>query len=148
VSLQTFFDNFTLLADAPNSIPLLRELILQLAIEGKLVSQTPSDEPASVLLERIKKREVKVRRKEKKDSTPLFAGEDIEPPFDLPSTWIWARLSDVGHDWGQKKPDVKFTYIDVAAIDNERGSITDEVKLLKPSEAPSRARKLVTDVTQ
>lgn len=141
--LQTFFDNFALLADAPNGIAQLRELILDLAIRGHIVPQYSSDEPASILLERIKKGQVKARRNKQKDSAPLFSVEDIEPPFELPSSWTWVRLSDVGHEWGQKKPDVTFTYIDVAAIDNRRGIITDEIKLLKPDEAPSRARKIV-----
>ena len=142
MSLQTFFVNFGLLADAPNGLAKLRELILQLAVEGKLVRQNPNDESASVLLGRIKTEQDKIRKKKKEPTLPLANG-DRKPPFELPSGWIWARLSDVGHEWGQKKPDVNFTYIDVAAIDNERGIITDEVKLLDPSEAPSRARKIV-----
>ncbi|PAB26122.1 hypothetical protein CC205_25490, partial [Pseudomonas savastanoi pv. nerii] len=46
-------DNLPLLADAPNGIKKLRELILELAVRGKLVPQDPSDEPASELLNRI-----------------------------------------------------------------------------------------------
>ena len=51
--LETFFNNFELLADAPNGVQKLRELILQLAVQGKLVPQDSTDEPASVLLEKI-----------------------------------------------------------------------------------------------
>src|SRR5213593_747776 len=98
---ESFFDNFALLADAPNGVAKLRELILQLAVEGKLVRQNPNDESASVLLGRIKTEQGKVRRNKNKEPTLLLANEDRKPPFELPSSWIWARLSDVGHEWGQ-----------------------------------------------
>ena len=54
MNTETFFQQFELLADAPNGIRKLRELILQLAVQGKLVPQNPDDEPAAVLLEKIK----------------------------------------------------------------------------------------------
>ena len=50
---ELFLKNFAHLADSPDGIKKLRELILQLAVQGKLVTQEPSDEPASILLERI-----------------------------------------------------------------------------------------------
>jgi len=65
MELETFFEQFELLADAPNGVQKLRQLILQLAVQGKLVPQDPNDEPAEVLLERIeaqKKRLVKEGR--------------------------------------------------------------------------------------
>ena len=91
--------------------------ILDLAIRGKLVPQDPNDEPASVLLERIKaeKEELikqgKIKR-DKKESV-IFKGEDNsyyekigndvtciddEIPFDIPPTWNWCRLGTIG-DW-------------------------------------------------
>jgi type I restriction enzyme S subunit len=45
----TFVDNFDRLAEAPNGVAKLRELMLQMAVSGKLVPQDPNDEPASVL---------------------------------------------------------------------------------------------------
>ena len=67
-------------ADAPEAIPRLRRFILDLAVRGKLVPQDPSDEPASVLLERI--REEKKRPKaqtsaSKKPSTPPKASTQL-----------------------------------------------------------------------
>ncbi|MGL5489805.1 MAG: restriction endonuclease subunit S [Shewanella sp.] len=74
----------------------LRELILELAVRGKLVSQDPCDEPASVLLERIaaeKARLVKEGKLKKPKALPEISEE--EQYFDLPSTWSWVRLNDI-----------------------------------------------------
>ncbi|MFM4772012.1 restriction endonuclease subunit S [Aeromonas caviae] len=78
----------------------LRELILELAVRGKLVPQDPSDEPASVLLERIaaeKARLVKEKKIKKSKALPEIGEE--EKLFELPDGWEWARLNDLG-DWG------------------------------------------------
>ena len=74
MKLDTFFDNFGLLADAPNGVPKLREMFLQLAVQGKLVPQDPKDEPASVLLEKIKAERERLI-KEKQIRKPGFLGE-------------------------------------------------------------------------
>ncbi|KEK29086.1 restriction endonuclease subunit S [Shewanella xiamenensis] len=78
----------------------LRELILELAVRGKLVPQDPSDEPASVLLERItaEKARLVIDGKIKKSKALPEIGEE-EKPFELPERWEWARLNDLG-DWG------------------------------------------------
>ncbi|EGK8717457.1 restriction endonuclease subunit S [Escherichia coli] len=75
----------------------LRELILELAVRGKLVPQDPSDEPASVLLERIaaeKARLVKEGKIKKTKALPEIA-ED-EKPFEVPEGWEWQRLGAIG----------------------------------------------------
>ncbi|MEH8247985.1 restriction endonuclease subunit S [Aeromonas veronii] len=74
----------------------LRELILELAVRGKLVPQDPSDEPASVLLERIateKTRLVKEKKIKKSKALPEIGEE--EKLFELPDGWEWCRLSDI-----------------------------------------------------
>jgi len=76
----------------------LRNSILQEAIEGRLVPQDPNDEPASVLLERIreeKKRLVKEGKLKKKDLEEKPISED-EKPFDIPKGWAWVRWGDLG----------------------------------------------------
>ena len=77
----------------------LRQKILDLAIHGKLVPQDPNDEPASVLLERIKAekerliKEGKIKRSKKSaktSDTPHY--ENV--PFEVPSSWVWCKLED------------------------------------------------------
>lgn len=75
----------------------LKNSILQLAIQGRLVAQDPADEPASVLLQRIrqeKQRLVKEGKLKKKDLTSTPITEE-EKPFDIPETWEWCRLEDI-----------------------------------------------------
>ncbi|ECG0938568.1 restriction endonuclease subunit S [Salmonella enterica subsp. salamae] len=74
----------------------LRELILELAVRGKLVQQDPNDEPASELLERIaaeKAELVKQGKIKKQKQLPEISEE--EKPFELPEGWEWVRLSDL-----------------------------------------------------
>ena len=74
----------------------LRERILDLAMRGKLVPQDPNDEPASVLLEKIKaEKEELVKEKKIKKSKPLPAITDDEKPFNIPDSWEWVRLGDI-----------------------------------------------------
>ena len=79
----------------------LRQKILDLAIHGKLVPQDPNDEPASVLLERIKAekerliKEGKIKRSRKSaksSDTPHY--ENV--PFEVPESWVWTTLGEVG----------------------------------------------------
>ena len=78
----------------------LRQKILDLAIHGKLVPQDPNDEPASVLLERIKAekerliKEGKIKRSKKSaktSDTPHY--ENV--PFEVPNNWVWTRLGEI-----------------------------------------------------
>ena len=95
----------------------LRQKILDLAIRGKLVPQDPNDEPASVLLERIREqkqqmvKEGKLKKKDIKNDSVIFVGEDNlhyekfadgsvkciedEIPFELPEGWAWSRLGTI-----------------------------------------------------
>lgn len=95
----------------------LRQKILDLATRGKLVPQDPNDEPASVLLERIRVekqqmvKEGKLKPKDIKNDTIIFVGEDNlhyekfqdgsvkciedEIPFEVPEGWSWARLNQI-----------------------------------------------------
>ena len=95
----------------------LREKVLDLAIRGKLVPQDPNDEPASVLLERIRTqkqqmvKDGKLKAKDIKDDSIIFVGEDNlhyekfadgsvkciedEIPFELPEGWAWSKINNI-----------------------------------------------------
>ena len=88
----------------------LRQKILDLAIHGKLVPQDPNDEPASVLLERIKAekerliKEGKIKRSKKSaksSDTPHY--ENV--PFEVPNSWVWCRLEDIAYVASGSTPD-------------------------------------------
>ncbi|WDB79602.1 restriction endonuclease subunit S [Escherichia albertii] len=74
----------------------LRELILELAVRGKLVPQDPNDEPASELLKRIAAEKAELVKQGKiKKQKPLPEISEEEKPFELPEGWEWVRLGDI-----------------------------------------------------
>ena len=79
----------------------LRQRILDLAIRGKLVPQDPDDEPASVLLDRIRAEkerliaEGKIKRPKARKSTDKSHYQQFTPPFDIPDSWVWVRLEEI-----------------------------------------------------
>ena len=74
----------------------LRQKILDLAIRGKLVPQDPNDEPASVLLERIRAEKERLIKEGKiKRSKKTASDDEIEAPFEIPESWEWVRLCDI-----------------------------------------------------
>ena len=77
----------------------LRQKVLDLAIHGKLVKQDPNDEPASILLDRIraeKARLVKEGKIKKSDLIEKPISED-EIPFEVPEGWEWCRFGNVAY---------------------------------------------------
>ena len=140
----------------------LKNSILQMAVQGKLVPQDPNDEPASVLLERIraeKERLIKEKKiKREKNSSVIFKGADNTPyekigdevrsladevPFDIPDSWEWVRLGSIVYNRGQITPSTDFCYIDIGSIDNKKQKLNPTDTVIAPDKAPSRARKLV-----
>ena len=140
----------------------LKNSILQMAVQGKLVPQDPNDEPASVLLERIRAEKEKLikEKKIKKEKNPsvIFKGADNTPyekigdevrsladevPFDIPDSWEWVRLGGIVYNRGQITPSTDFCYIDIGSIDNKNQKLNPTDTVIAPDKAPSRARKLV-----
>ena len=109
----------------------LKNSILQMAVQGKLVPQDPNDEPASVLLERIraeKERLIKEKKiKREKNPSVIFKGADNLPyekigdnepvsiadeiPFDIPDSWEWVRLGSIS-TYAETKQKVNATSAD------------------------------------
>ena len=138
----------------------LLQKILDLAIRGKLVPQDPNDEPASVLLERIREqklqmfKEGKLKKKDIKNDSVIFKGEDNlhyekfqdgtvkciedEIPFEVPDGWAWERLANLAVFSGGKTPSTsKPEYWDgnvlwVTSKDMKRKYITTSQLQLSP----------------
>jgi type I restriction enzyme, S subunit len=86
---------FDAVAEAPDGVTRLRELVIQLAVRGLLVPQDSYDEPATVLLERIrgaKSLRTNPRRARKHEVLPAGAND---APFKIPEGWCWARFTEV-----------------------------------------------------
>jgi type I restriction enzyme S subunit len=91
------FEKFHQVVDRPESVKEIRDLILQLAVQGKLVEQDPNDEPASLLLEEIKaekERLVKAGEIRKEKALPSIESEEV--PFQVPPGWEWVHLGCIG----------------------------------------------------
>ena len=125
----------------------LRERILDLAMRGKLVPQDPNDEPAIVLLEKIKaEKEELVKEKKIKKTKALPEITDDEKPFDIPDSWEWVRLGDILKPELHQKPERNFIYIDIASVDNTINKITSPTKVdINKDKVASRARQVLNN---
>jgi len=86
----------------------LRQSILQEAVQGKLVPQDPNDEPASILLERIKEEKERLVKEGKiKKEKPLPPISEDEIPYELPKGWEWVRLGEIGETHTGTTPSTK-----------------------------------------
>jgi type I restriction enzyme S subunit len=93
---QRIATHFDLLLDRPEAVDALEQIILQLAVRGLLVPQDPTDEPASILLQKIRTEKdhliAQGKIKRDKPQPPIL---DEEKPFDLPQGWEWVRVADL-----------------------------------------------------
>ena len=168
VKIETIFAQIDLLAqnkaDLQTVVKHTKSKILDLAIRGKLVPQDTADEPASVMLEKLRaEKEAKIAageiKRSKNDSHiyknstdncyyEKFDGKsdvciDNEIPFELPANWQWQRGKEIFCPMTTKIPSGhNFRYIDIDAIDNKTHRIRCS-KLIEVSKAPSRASREV-----
>lgn len=88
-----FINVFDTIAEAPGGIERLRELVLQLAVQGRLVRQDSGDEPAPVLLNRVVEENAAIAKKKTRTrSSSLSSVSEDEIGFKVPKSWIWVRL--------------------------------------------------------
>ena len=137
--MNLLFENLESLIDAPNGIEKTRELILQLAVQGKLVKQDPKDEPASELLKKIKKEKEKLIAEGKiKKQTELPPIKEDEKPFELPKGWEWVRLNEI------------FNFIDYRGktpVKTENGVRLITAKNIRPGFINKNPEEFVTEET-
>jgi type I restriction enzyme S subunit len=127
----------------------LRKSILQAAVQGKLVPQDIHDEPASVLLERIRDEKARLVKEGKiKKEKPLLPIIEDEIPYDLPDGWIWCRLGELiqiaeNNNIHKSLPEnTLVNYVDIDAIDNKNYCIKN-VKQIPVKNLSSRARRVL-----
>ena len=93
---QRVAEHFDLLLDRPEAVDVLEQTVLQLAVRGLLVPQDSNDEPADMLLHRIRlEKKQYVAEGKLKLERPLSPISAEEWPFDLPSGWTWVRWADI-----------------------------------------------------
>ncbi|WP_339427685.1 MULTISPECIES: restriction endonuclease subunit S [unclassified Pseudomonas] len=95
-------NNLSLMAGGVNGIKKLRELILELAMRGKLVPQDPFDEPASELLKRINKEKARLIASGQKPAKVSLDSLEKIKHFKIPSTWCWVNFGSIAqHNSGK-----------------------------------------------
>lgn len=124
---QQFLAEFGHIANAPNGIDRIRDLILDLAIQGRLIFSNENQEATAGLLAEISEWRVYQQQSKKgrrsKVETPI---SDIEKPFAIPKHWIWVRNSDLfslakGKNPKDLREKGKYPYLDIEALD--RGNV-------------------------
>ena len=97
MKLETFFEKFDQFADAPDAVGRMRELVLELAVQGKLLRQEPNDDSADELLRQIqltRSRTGKTANGRKLERLPPI--EPDNSPFEIPHGWAWCPLGNLG----------------------------------------------------
>ena len=122
--LNFFLENLDELIDAPNGIEKARELVLQIAVRGRLVKQDRDDESASELLKKIKAEKEKLisegKIKKQRELQPI---KEEEKPFVLPEGWEWVRNIELFEfERGNNPKDLnkiggKYPYINIKAFE-------------------------------
>jgi type I restriction enzyme S subunit len=147
-----FWNNNKISTELNHQLALVKELrqaYLREAMQGKLDRQDSTDEPAEILLEKIKaeKEQLAAENRIKRDKPlPPINAEEI--PFEIPSNWTWCRLgeiiefSDNLNIHTKLSDETLINYVDIDAIDNERFQIR-EVKEKPVSQLSSRARRIL-----
>ena len=147
-----FIEVFDTVAEAPGGIERLRELVLQLAVRGKLVPQDEGDEPASELLRRAKTAKIQemIGRKIRRDSAPELsesAGEASSP-----NHWAWTHLHDFALVLGGKRLPAGASFstentgnIYIRVTDMKNGSISPEDLRYISDDVQARIAKYTID---
>src|SRR5262249_52451511 len=94
----TFFKHFELLADQPDAVGMMRELVLELAVRGQLVEKDKNDEPIEKLVDKIRKEKRAFFDANKLKQPELAPDIDAdEAPFKCPDGWQWVRLGSISN---------------------------------------------------
>jgi len=125
-NLKFALNNFNVLCTRKEDVQLLRQTILSLAVQGKLVPQDPNDEPASVLLEKIKEEKERLVKEGKiRKQKPLPPIKEEEIPYEVPEGWEWVRLGEIGilNPRNNAEDNTEASFVPMRMIPTKLGSI-------------------------
>ncbi|MBW6484750.1 MAG: restriction endonuclease subunit S [Syntrophobacterales bacterium] len=132
MKLETFFEKFEQFAEAPNAVAKMRELVLQLAVQGKLVEQSPNDGSATDLIERsINERNRLVKEKRIRNSQSITPVSEFKTAGSLPKSWAWTTLAEISliNPRNDVEDDALATFIPMPGIpQNYRGPLDGEIR--------------------
>lgn len=137
--------HFTDVFQTPESLQELRNVILKLGIQGKLVSQNPADEPASELLKNIQaEKGLLIKEKKIKKEKVLPQVEEDEIPFEIPDKWQWCRLGDISLLTMGQSPDGQSVSTQEDGIEFHQGKIYfDDVFIKESPQRTTETKKVV-----
>lgn len=141
---ERIFEIFNINNSNESYISKLCQVILQSAVQGKLVPQNPNDEPASELLKKIKAVKNKLIKEGKiKKQKPLPPISKNEIPYELPKRWKWVRLRDVLEFGSSRKIESKKIFSNIWILDLEDIEKTTSRLLIKKrfQDSPSKSTK-------
>jgi type I restriction enzyme S subunit len=112
MTLETFFEKFNQFVDAPGAVGKMREIVLRLAVQGKLSSQMPSDAPVAELCEALSRaRHERIKSGEHRLQTATGGNDSADRPITTPEHWAWVPLNQIGELSGGMTPSkAKSTY--------------------------------------
>ena len=149
MKLETFFENFDKFADAPDAVAKMRELILSLAFQGKLVPQDSGDEPAGAFLERLQTEKARLVNegglKRQKVRSPVDAETAVA---ELPTGWAWSSLGELSlfvtsgsRDWAEHYSNEGAIFVRMGNLSrNSYRMRLDKIQRVKPPEDTEGAR--------
>ena len=151
MSAERLLFQFERVAEAPDAIPRLRRLILDLAVRGKLVEQDPNDEPAEELLKRIvveKERLVEERKIKQIEVKPI---KTVDTSFMLPESWEWVTIGNLFlYDIGiKRKPetlDQKLWLLELEDIEKNSGRLLVKVHASERKSKSTKSEFRVGDI--
>jgi type I restriction enzyme S subunit len=122
MNAEMLLAHYDRIADAPDAVARLRRFVLDLAVRGKLVPQDAGDEPAAVLLEKSAKEKARLAKAGFRKAGRL-APDVLDYPFELPTSWQWSQLAEVGiiSPRNDADDDLEVSFVPMALIAAEYG---------------------------
>ncbi|MBI5594394.1 MAG: hypothetical protein HY881_28435 [Deltaproteobacteria bacterium] len=132
MKLEMFFEKFDQFTSAPNAVAKMRELIMQLAVQGKLVEQNPDEGSATKLIERsINERNRLFKENRKRNSKLITPVGEFNTDRSIPKSWVWTSLAEISliNPRNDIEDDALATFIPMSGIPQiYRGPLGGEVR--------------------